>query len=143
MASLKEQHEANSLERVVGSLSSFSQQIDPMPHFIASSTCLGGGLYAHYAGKSRFGLLSGVLGASYLYAGQLIGSYNSKKYDVALGYNLATVTSAVLTAASVPLIFRSHDFFFSVMAGVGAVSLLANGNKSMQLHAQTSSDRPA
>ncbi|KAI9002147.1 hypothetical protein DFJ74DRAFT_696887, partial [Hyaloraphidium curvatum] len=119
------------LEKAAGALSALSTQIDPLPHFFASAACISGGLNAHYAGKTRAGLLLGSAGVLFLGSASLIGFGPEKSVkEMTQGYDLGTAAAVLLCVATLPNMFSSS--VFTLLTGLGIISLPANAAKSYQ-----------
>jgi hypothetical protein len=87
-----------------------------------------------YLGRRRASLLIGLSALGYLGSASLIGfdHHAGRKYDLETreGYDIGTITSAVLTIVAGRNLFKGSVFF--LLAGMGGVSLIANASKSME-----------
>ncbi|KAL7747908.1 hypothetical protein RI367_006655 [Sorochytrium milnesiophthora] len=115
--------------KAAGALATLSSGMDPYPHYFMGGASALGSYYAYSSMKnSRGALIAGLCSLAYMYAGYQIGMGQQK-----LGYDVGTMSSLALTAATGRRAYETGEQWSTVMASLGGVSSIGNLTKSYQM----------
>jgi len=116
-------------EKAAAPIATLSSNVDPYPHYIMGTACGGAGVYSYMSkANPRAAAIAGAAGLAYFWAGRLLASGNEK-----LGYDIGTVTSLGLLAATGPAAYSVGEAYNVALASIGGMSGIANLIKSYQL----------
>ncbi|KAI9142369.1 hypothetical protein BKA69DRAFT_1124049 [Paraphysoderma sedebokerense] len=115
--------------RTAAPLATLSSHSDPMPHFFMAGACGVGSAYAYNKlANPRTAGIAALCSLGYLYAGQQIS-----KGEYRMGYDVGTITSIALTAATGPRAYHSGESYHVALSALGGISSLGNLLKSYQM----------